>query len=39
LIVGTVGVFIILAVLMRLSTKINWYQFEQKNLEQESNER
>lgn len=28
LIVGTVGLFIILAVLMRLSTKINWYQFE-----------
>ncbi|MHC8949097.1 cell envelope integrity protein CreD [Sphingobacterium hungaricum] len=30
LIVGTIGVFIILAVLMRLSTKVNWYQFEQK---------
>jgi len=28
LIVGTIGLFIILAVLMRLSTKINWYQFE-----------
>ena len=30
LIVGTVGIFIILAILMRLSTKINWYQFEKK---------
>jgi len=30
LIVGTIGVFIILAVLMKLSTKINWYQFERK---------
>lgn len=30
LIVGTIGVFIILAVLMRLSTKINWYQFDRK---------
>lgn len=28
LIVGTVGVFIILAILMRISTKINWYQFD-----------
>lgn len=28
LIVGTIGVFIILAVLMRMSTKINWYQFD-----------
>lgn len=28
LIVGTIGLFIILAVLMRISTKINWYQFE-----------
>lgn len=30
LIVGTVGVFIILAALMRLSTKINWYQFDKR---------
>lgn len=30
LIVGTVGVFIILAVLMRVSTKVNWYQFDKK---------
>ncbi|MEI5985698.1 MULTISPECIES: cell envelope integrity protein CreD [Sphingobacterium] len=30
LIVGTVGIFLILAVLMRLSTKIDWYQFERK---------
>ena len=30
LIVGTVGVFIILAVLMRISTKINWYNFNKK---------
>ncbi|UIR56453.1 cell envelope integrity protein CreD [Sphingobacterium sp. SRCM116780] len=30
LIVGTVGIFIILAVLMRLSTKINWDQIERK---------
>ena len=30
LIVGTVGVFIILAVLMRVSTKVNWYQFDRK---------
>lgn len=28
LIVGTVGIFIILAILMRISTKINWYQFD-----------
>lgn len=28
LIVGTVGIFIILAVLMRVSTKVNWYQFD-----------
>lgn len=28
LIVGTIGLFIILAVLMKISTKINWYQFE-----------
>ena len=30
LIVGTIGIFIILAVLMRVSTKINWYQFDKK---------
>lgn len=30
LIVGVVGIFIILAVLMRLSTKIDWYQFDRK---------
>lgn len=30
LIVGTIGVFIILAVLMRLSTKIDWYQFDRR---------
>lgn len=29
LIVGTAGVFVILAVLMYFSTRINWYQFEQ----------
>ncbi len=28
LIVGTVGVFVILAILMRISTKVNWYQFD-----------
>lgn len=30
LIVGTVGVFIILAVLMRVSTKVNWFRFDRK---------
>lgn len=30
LIVGTIGVFVILALLMRLSTRVNWYQFEKK---------
>lgn len=30
LIVGTIGVFVILALLMRLSTRVNWYQFERK---------
>lgn len=30
LIVGTVGIFIILAILMRVSTKINWYQYDKK---------
>lgn len=30
LIVGTVGIFIILAILMRVSTKINWYQYDRK---------
>lgn len=28
LIAGTIGIFIILAILMRVSTKINWYQFD-----------
>ena len=27
LIAGTIGIFIILAILMRVSTKINWYQY------------
>lgn len=31
LIVGSVGVFVILAVLMRVSTRINWYQFDRKS--------
>ncbi|PRD57322.1 cell envelope integrity protein CreD [Sphingobacterium gobiense] len=30
LIVGTIGVFVILALLMKLSTRVNWYQFERK---------
>jgi len=30
LIVGTIGVFVILALLMRLSIRVNWYQFERK---------
>lgn len=30
LIVGTVGIFIILAVLMRVSTKVNWFQFDKR---------
>lgn len=30
LIVGTIGIFIILAILMRFSTKIDWYQFDRK---------
>ena len=30
LIVGTIGIFIILAVLMRVSTKVNWFQFDRK---------
>lgn len=30
LIVGTLGIFVILAVLMHVSTKINWYQFDKK---------
>lgn len=32
LIVGTIGVFVILALLMRFSLKVNWYQFEQRSL-------
>lgn len=31
LLVGTIGIFIILAIIMRIATKVNWYQFEQKN--------
>lgn len=31
LIVGSIGVFVILAVLMRVSTRINWYQFDRKS--------
>lgn len=30
LIVGALGIFIILAVLMRVSTKVNWYQFDKR---------
>ncbi|NGM62793.1 cell envelope integrity protein CreD [Sphingobacterium sp. SGG-5] len=30
LLVGTIGIFIILAVMMRLSTKINWNQFDRR---------
>ena len=30
LIVGTIGIFIILAILMRVSTKINWYQYDKR---------
>ena len=30
LLVGTVGIFIILAILMRVSTKINWYQYDKR---------
>ncbi|MGN0004123.1 MAG: cell envelope integrity protein CreD [Sphingobacterium composti] len=30
LIVGTIGIFIILAVLMRVSIKVNWFQFDRK---------
>jgi len=30
LIVGTIGIFIILAILMRISTKINWYQYDKR---------
>ncbi len=30
LIVGTIGVFVILAVLMRVSAKINWFSFDRK---------
>lgn len=30
LIVGTIGIFIILAILMRISSKINWYQFDKR---------
>jgi inner membrane protein len=30
LLVGTVGIFVILAIMMRLSTKVNWSQFDLK---------
>jgi len=31
LIVGTIGIFIILTILMRFATKIDWYQYERKS--------
>ncbi len=34
LIAGTIGIFIILAILMRVSTKINWYQFDNSHADQ-----
>ncbi len=34
LIAGTIGIFIILAILMRVSTKINWYQFDSNHADQ-----
>lgn len=34
LIAGTIGIFIILAILMRVSTKINWYQFDNSHANQ-----
>lgn len=34
LIAGTIGIFIILAILMRVSTKINWYQFDNDHADQ-----
>ncbi|WP_394677224.1 cell envelope integrity protein CreD [uncultured Sphingobacterium sp.] len=34
LIAGTIGIFIILAILMRVSTKINWYQFDNSHVDQ-----
>jgi len=34
LIAGTIGIFIILAILMRVSTKINWYQFDSNRADQ-----
>src|SRR5690606_13306216 len=34
LIAGTIGIFIILAILMRVSTKINWYQFDNNHADQ-----
>ncbi|HAK29373.1 MAG TPA: cell envelope integrity protein CreD, partial [Sphingobacterium sp.] len=34
LIAGTIGIFIILAILMRVSTKINWYQFDNIHVDQ-----
>ncbi|MBB1645233.1 cell envelope integrity protein CreD [Sphingobacterium sp. UME9] len=34
LVAGTIGIFIILAILMRISTKINWYQFDNSHVDQ-----
>ncbi|MNI14298.1 Inner membrane protein CreD [compost metagenome] len=34
LVAGTIGIFIILAILMRVSTKINWYQFDNSHVDQ-----
>ncbi|WP_312339142.1 cell envelope integrity protein CreD [Sphingobacterium sp.] len=34
LVAGTIGIFIILAILMRVSTKINWYQFDNSHADQ-----
>jgi len=34
LVAGTIGIFIILAILMRVSTKINWYQFDNGHADQ-----
>jgi len=34
LIAGTIGIFIILTILMRVSTKINWYQFDNSHVDQ-----
>ncbi|MGE8299719.1 cell envelope integrity protein CreD [Sphingobacterium paramultivorum] len=34
LVAGTIGIFIILAIFMRVSTKINWYQFDNSHVDQ-----